>query len=112
MFFRRQISAVIVFAAKRTDRVGHLSPGTRHIRRDPIPYLRITVAARATAVGAHVNQAKHAAVNGIVRFAYLSRVRMHNPQRIDHHKTVPWLERIDLHPVNAEDIRRRALIIL
>src|SRR6476646_429309 len=107
-----QIRAVIVFAAKRTDRVGHVRPRMLHISRDPVPDLRITIAARATAIGAHVDQPKLAAVAGIVRLADLSRVRMHDPQRIDHHITTARHEWIDLHAVKAKDLRRGALVIL
>lgn len=107
-----QISAVIVFAAKRTDSVRHLSPGTLHICRDPVPDLRIANALCATAIGTHMDQTQLAAINGIIRLADRSRVRMHNPQRIVHHKAGTRLKRIYLHPVNAKDLRGGALVIL
>src|SRR5579864_6557098 len=111
-FFWCEISAVVVFAAKGADGVRGSSRRSLHISRDPVPYLRIANAACSTAVGAHVDQAKLAAINGIIRLADRSRVGMHNPQRIVHHKTAVRTQRIDLHPVNAKDLRGGALVIL
>lgn len=112
LFRWRQISAVIVLAAKRADAVGRIAPGVCHIGRDPIPGRRIVNAARAAAIGAHTYQTIVIAVTGVIRFANLSRVRMHNYQRIDHDKTATRLQRICLHAVDAKIVRGGALVVL
>ena len=76
----RKISAVVVFAAKRTDRVGCISLRALHISRNPVPDLRIANAASATAISTHMDQPPFAAINCIIRLADRTRVRMHNPQ--------------------------------
>ena len=92
--------------------MGRISTGVFHIGRDPVPGRWDINEACAAAIGTHVYQTIVIAVTGIILLANRSRVRLLNYQRIDHNKTAAYLQRTNLHAINAKGLRGGALVIL
>lgn len=92
--------------------MAYLLPRMLHKLRHPVPGRRIVHPPSSAAIGAHSHQAVIVHVSGFIRFMGDAGVRMGDSQRVDHGKPGARLQRINLHPVKAEDLRTGALVIL